>query len=588
IRTDAERARMAAWNTTERDITPMTLPTLFEAQVARTPDAPAVSWPDGELTYAELDDRANRLAHLLIARGAGPGDIVALQLPRSAHIVVAALAVAKAGAAFLPIDPDYPADRIAFMIADSQPTLVLTTDEPDLRGMPAHSPTDADRLRPLRLANTAYVIYTSGSTGQPKGVLVPHTGIANFALAEIEHFKVKPGDRVLQFASPSFDASVLELCLALPAGATLVVPPPGPLVGQPLVDVLVGQRVTHALIPPAALATVPDSDLPDFQTLIVGGDRCTADLVNRWAPGRTLINAYGPTEVTVVATWSDPLSPSQEPPPIGGPIANTAVHVLDAQLRPVPIGVPGEVHVSSPGIADGYHNRPGLTASRFIAALGGKRMYATGDLAHWDADGQLHYHGRTDHQVKIRGYRIEPAEIEATLRTHEQVTDAVVIAHDDGHQRLIGYVVCDGEPGDLTAFLRRSLPDYMIPAAIVRLDQLPLSPNGKLDRSQLPAPAVTTTGDHTPPSTDTEAALAEIWADVLGTTDIGVHDNFFHLGGDSVRSVLITAQAKATFDVTITPKDVLTAGTISALAELVEEQILRELEQLATGDGGES
>jgi amino acid adenylation domain-containing protein/non-ribosomal peptide synthase protein (TIGR01720 family) len=583
IRTDAERARIATWNATERDVTPRTLPGLIEAQAARTPDLAAVRWPDGQLTYRQLDERANRLAHLLIARGAGPGEVVALQLPRSVHIVVAALAVAKTGAAFLPIDPDYPADRIAFMLADSNPVLVLTTDKLDtldLTGWPALAPTDADRLRPLRLANTAYIIYTSGSTGQPKGVLVPHTGIANFAAAEIEHCKVKPGDRVLQFASPSFDASVLELCLALPAGAAIVIPEPGPLLGDALADVLVAQRVTHALIPPAALATVPDRELPEFHTLIVGGDACTADLVNRWAPGRTLINAYGPTEVTVVATWSDPLSPSPEPPPIGRPIANTAVHVLDANLRPVPVGVPGEVYVTSPGLAHGYHNRPGLTASRFLASPGGGRMYATGDLAHWDNDGQLHYHGRTDHQVKIRGHRIEPAEIEATLRRHESVTDAIVVPRDD---RLVGYVVCTADPGDLTTFLRRSLPDYMIPAAIVQLDALPLSPNGKLDRAQLPAPKVTTT-DHTPPSTETEAALAEIWADVLGVSTVGVDDNYFHLGGDSVRSVLITARAKAAFDVTITPKDVLTAGTVSALAELVEEQILRELEQLAAGD----
>ncbi|HYS34302.1 MAG TPA: amino acid adenylation domain-containing protein, partial [Pseudonocardiaceae bacterium] len=581
IRTDAERARIATWNATERDITPMTLPALVEGQAARTPDLAAVCWPDGQLTYAELDEKANRLAHLLIARGAGPGNVVALRLPRSVHIVVAALAVAKAGAAFLPIDPDYPADRIAFMLADSNPVLVLTSDEldtVDLTGMPNHTPTDVDRLRPLRPGNTAYIIYTSGSTGQPKGVLVPHTGIANFASAEIEHFDVRPGHRVLQFASPSFDASVLELCLALPAGAALVIPPPGPLLGDGLADVLVRQRVTHALIPPAALATVPDRHLPDFHTLIVGGDACTAELVERWAPGRTLINAYGPTEVTVVATWSDPLAPSPQPPPIGRPIANTAVHLLDRNLRPVPVGVPGEVHVTSPGLAHGYHNRPGLTASRFIACPGGARMYATGDLAHWDNDGRLHFHGRTDHQVKIRGHRVEPAEIEATLRGHDAVTDAVVIERD---QRLVGYVVCTADPGDLTAFLRGCLPDYLIPAAIVRLDALPLSPNGKLDRTQLPAPTVTPTGDQTPPSTETEAALAEIWADVLGVRAVGVHDNFFHLGGDSVRSVLITARTKAAFDVTITPKDVLTAGTISALAELVEEQILRELEQLA-------
>ncbi|HEX9337952.1 MAG TPA: non-ribosomal peptide synthetase [Pseudonocardiaceae bacterium] len=573
--------------TTVNAAQPVTFPALIEAQVARTPDLPAVSWPGGELTYTELDERANRLAHLLITRGAGPGHTVALQLPRSLHIVVAALAVAKSGAAFLPIDPDYPADRIAFMLTDSNPIQVLTTTEMDtidLTTMPTHTPTNTDRLQPLRLANTAYVIYTSGSTGQPKGVLIPHTGIANFTAAQIEHFGIKPGDRVLQFASPSFDASILELCLALPAGATLVVPPPGPLVGDDLATVLADQHITHALIPPVALATIPDdTELPEFHTVIVGGDACNAALVERWAPGRTLINAYGPTEVTIVATWSDPLTPGPQPPPIGRPITNTTIHLLDTNLHPVPIGVPGEIHITSPGLAHGYHNQPGLTAARFIAAPHGNRMYATGDLAHRDNHGQLHFHTRTDHQVKIRGHRIEPAEIETTLRKHPNITDAVVIPHEG--RRLVAYVVGTADPGDLITFARRWLPDYMIPAAMVRIDALPLSPNGKLDRAQLPEPTVTTSGHHTPPSTETEAALAEIWADVLGTNDIGVDDNFFQLGGDSVRSVLITARAKATFDVTITPKDVLTAGTISALAELVEEQVLRELEQLAAADG---
>ncbi|HYS36888.1 MAG TPA: amino acid adenylation domain-containing protein, partial [Pseudonocardiaceae bacterium] len=428
--TEAEHRLLADWNDTARHVPESTFPALIEARVAADPTAIAVASPTGELTYSELNQRANRLAHLMIARGVGPTKIVALALARSVEIVVAQLATMKTGAAFVPVDPDYPAERIAFMLADSRPALVLTTsnvtlpagnevltlDTVDTSGHPDHDPTDDDRRTPLHLAHTAYMIYTSGSTGQPKGVLVPHTGIANFATAEIEHFQVRPGDRVLQFASPSFDASILELCLALPAGATLVIPPPGPLLGADLAAVLAEQRVTHALIPPVALATVPDgAGLPDFQHVIVGGDACTAELVNRWAPNRTLINAYGPTEVTVVATWSDPLGPAPEAPPIGRPIANTKIHLLDQDLRRVPIGVPGEVFVASPGLADGYHDRPGLTASRFIAAPGGNRMYATGDLAHWDTSGQLRYRGRTDHQVKIRGHRIEPGEVETTL-----------------------------------------------------------------------------------------------------------------------------------------------------------------------------
>jgi amino acid adenylation domain-containing protein/non-ribosomal peptide synthase protein (TIGR01720 family) len=587
---EVERTRVAAWNATNRAITPTTLPTLFEAQVERTPELPALSWPGGELSYAQLNALANQFAHQLIAQGAGPGEIVALALPRSPEIVLAALAVAKSGAAFLPVDPAYPAERIAFMLADSRP--LLTIDALDFAALtgPTHNPTDADRTTPLHLAHPAYVIYTSGSTGRPKGVLLPHAGIGNFAGAQIEHLAVAPGDRVLQFASPSFDASILELLLALPAGATLVSPPDGPLLGGQLADVLAEQGITHALIPPAALATVPANALErltGFQHLVVGGDASSADLVDRWAPGRAMVNAYGPTETTIVASWSEPLGPTGEPPTIGAPIANTRVHLLDAHLRPVPIGSTGEIYVSSPGLALGYLNQPGLTAARFVPdpfGAPGARLYRTGDLARWDDHGHLHYLGRTDHQVKIRGHRVEPGEIETALLRHPLVERAVVVPRE---QRLVGYVVCTARPddGELVAFLRRSLPEYLVPAVIMPVDAFPLTPNGKLDRDALPEPALTTATEHAPPSTDTERALAEIWADVLGVGAVGRHDNFFQLGGDSVRSVLITARAKAAFDVTITPKDVLTAGTVSALADVIEEQILRELEQLAADEG---
>ncbi|HEX4721334.1 MAG TPA: amino acid adenylation domain-containing protein, partial [Pseudonocardiaceae bacterium] len=569
-------------------IRPTTFPALIEATVATSGTAIAVASPDGDLTYDELNRCANRLAHLLIAKGAGPGDVVALVLPRSVDIVVAQLATLKAGAAFLPVDPDYPADRVAFMIDDSDPALVITTDQraPDfaavhvlavdapgtvaaLAHQPDHNPTDGDRTRPLYLADTAYLIYTSGSTGRPKGVLIPHTGIANFAAAEIQHFGVRPGHRVLQFASPSFDASILELCLALPAGATLVVPPAGPLVGDELAGVLAAQRITHALIPPVALATIPaDTELPDFHTVIVGGDACNAALVDHWAPGRTLINAYGPTEITVVATWSDPLTPGPDAPPIGRPIRNTQVHVLDADLRPT---TAGELFVTGPGLARGYHNQAGLTAARFVAnpyGPPGGRMYATGDLVHSDDDGRLHYRGRTDHQVKIRGHRIEPAEIETTLRRHEHVTDAVVIPHADqsGYRRLVGYVTGTAEPPVLTAFLRQSLPDHMIPAAIVRLDALPLSPNGKLDRTQLPAPALTTVA--TLPTTGTERALAEIWTDVLGTA-VGIDDNFLHVGGDSILAAKVLARIRSTFGVALSARALFDNPTIAGLAAVL-------------------
>jgi amino acid adenylation domain-containing protein/non-ribosomal peptide synthase protein (TIGR01720 family) len=609
------------WNDTTTPVPAAPLGELFEAQVARTPDLPAVLSAGGSLSYAELDARANRLAHLLIGHGAGPERLVALALAQSVDIIVATLAVVKSGAAFLPVDPAYPADRIAFILADAAPVLVLTSaefapalpgvagvpvlavDDPAvvsaLAGMPDRPVLDADRRSPLLLANPAYVIYTSGSTGRPKGAVIPHTGLANFSAAEVERYAVQAGDRVLEFSSPSFDASVLELCMSLPAGAALVVPPPGPLLGDELAAVLAKFQVTHALIPPAALATVPEqvarAELPDFRGVIVGGDACTAELVARWAPGRRMINSYGPTEATVVCTWSDPLTPDVGIPPMGRPILNTHVYVLDGALRPVPVGVAAELYVAGVGLARGYLRRPGLTAERFVANPfdgAGSRMYRTGDLVRWTPAGQLEFAGRVDEQVKIRGFRVEPGEIETALAAHPGIAQVAVIAREDepGNKRLVAYIVAAVRvptPARLRAHLARSLPNYMIPAAFVTLDALPISPNGKLDQRALPIPdhsTLTTAADHVAPRTSTEQTLATIWADVLHHDDIGIHDDFFDLGGDSIRSLLIISRANAAFDIALTPRDVLTTRTTAVLAEVIEEQILRELEHAAFGD----
>ncbi|MFV0131783.1 non-ribosomal peptide synthase/polyketide synthase [Streptomyces sp. HMX87] len=585
-------------------VPPATLPALIEASVDRRPTAAALSAPGLSLTFAETETRANRLAHRLIARGAGPGTLVALVLPRSADMVLAQLAVAKSGAAFLPVDPGYPQERVSLMLRDAQPAVTLDAAEvaallaapPD--GTPGHRPTDADRLRPLDLDDPAYVIYTSGSTGVPKGVVVTHRGLAGFAAAEAAHYRVAPGDRVLAFATPSFDASVLELCMSLPQGARLVVPRPGPLLGAELADVLREERITHTLLPPAALATLPPEApgaLPDLKTLIVGADACGADLVARWAPHHRLVNSYGPTEATVVATWSDPLEADGGAPPIGRPLPATGAYVLDVRLRPVPDGVAGELWLSGPALARGYLGRPGLTATRFTAdpfGPPGTRMYRTGDLVRRDARGELHYLGRTDHQLKLRGHRIEAGEVEATLVRHPAVLDAVVSVREDepGLPRLVAHLLrapAAEAPAaaELRSLAAATLPGPMVPTAYVVLERFPLTENGKTDRAALPAPApdVPGTAEHIAPRTPTEEVLAAFWEEALHTP-VGAEDDYFDLGGDSLRALLIASRANDAFGVALTPRDVLVHRTVAALADLVEEQVLSELEDAARGD----
>src|SRR6202048_4866073 len=402
----AERCRvLVEWNDTARAVPQTTLPALIEAQVAQRGDATALVCEDAMLTYAALNARANQLAHLLIAQGAGPEQIVALALPRSAELIIGLLAIVKSGAAYLPLDPDHPPDRLAFMLADAKPVCLITSnaiaqrlpeaaphlvlDHPDTAGVlarqPDTNPRDQDRTAPLTPANAAYVIYTSGSTGTPKGVVVSHIGITGLAGAQIERLGVTPDSRVLQFSSSSFDASIMELLMAFPAGAALVIPPAGLIAGEILADTLTRHAVSHALIPPAVLAGLPPERLEQFRTLIVGGDACPPDLVARWSDGRRMINAYGPTETTICATMSMPLSGAADPP-IGRPIWNTRVYVLDDGLQPAPVGIAGELYIAGSGLARGYLNRPGLTAERFVAdpfRPPGSRMYRTGDRARW-------------------------------------------------------------------------------------------------------------------------------------------------------------------------------------------------------------
>ncbi|MBW0010592.1 MAG: amino acid adenylation domain-containing protein, partial [Pseudonocardiales bacterium] len=607
ILTPEERARLLLEdNDTAGAVSQDCLPVLFEARVRATPQAAAVVFEGTTLTYSRLNSRANRLARRLVALGVGPERIVALVLPRSPALVVSILAVLKAGAAYLSLDPDYPAERIVFMLGDARPVLLLTTehtraDVPDdlaipvlviddpggadvLGEYPDTDLTDTDRVARLLPRHPAYVIYTSGSTGTPKGVVVSHAGVPSLAAAQIERFGVDARSRVLQFSSPSFDASVMELLMAFAAGAALVMSPAGPLAGEALVRVMAEQGVSHALVPPAALAGAAPSGLSSLQTLVVGGEACPPELVATWSPSRRMINAYGPTEVTVCATMSGALSgATRTPPPIGRPILNTRVYVLDVGVQPAPPGVAGELYIAGAGLARGYLGRPGLTAQRFVAdpfGPPGGRMYRTGDLVRRRVEGELEFAGRADDQVKIRGFRIEPGEIATALTAHPDVAQAAVIAREDrpADKRLVAYVVADDDGlrpeargglarggSELGEFLRQRLPEYMVPSAFVVLDALPLTANGKLDRAALPAPDFAVAGSGRGPRTPREQILGDLFAEVLGLAQVGIDDDFFALGGDSIVSIRLVSRARAA-GVIITVRDVFEHRTVAGLA----------------------
>ncbi|MHA6757718.1 non-ribosomal peptide synthase/polyketide synthase [Streptacidiphilus sp. PAMC 29251] len=463
------------WNDTEHDVPSLTWPEMFAEQVAQRPDAVALVFADTRLSYAELDERANRLAHALIARGAGPERVVALALPRSIELIVAEVAVLKSGAAYLPVDADYPADRIAYMLADAAPLCLVTTvdtsagldadiellllDTPEvaaeLTAGPSHDPTAADR-GPLVVDHAAYVIYTSGSTGRPKGVVLSHAGVAKLVATQSERFGVGPDSRVLQFASPSFDVAFWDLCLGLLSGGRLVVVPTELRVpGRPLADYANGNGITLMILPPALLAAMPeDVLLPPAATLLAGTERVSPELVGRFARGRMMFNAYGPTEATTNSTLGlcDPDTPSGTIVPIGVPDPGTRAYVLDDRLGPVPVGATGELYLGGAGLARGYLGRPALTAERFVAdpfGAPGTRIYRTGDLVRWKADGRLEFLGRADAQVKIRGFRIEPGEVESVLRAHPAVDQVAVVVREDrpGDRRLTAYVVPSLEAG---------------------------------------------------------------------------------------------------------------------------------------------
>ncbi|MEU8180128.1 amino acid adenylation domain-containing protein [Micromonospora sp. NPDC049047] len=549
------------------------------------------------LTFDQLGARVHRLARELLARGVGAGDIVALALPRGTEPVVAALAVLAAGAAYLPIDAANPAERIGYLLGDARPVLLITTaaTTPQLPELPPvlllddagtagalarHEPgavTDGERRRPLRADDPAYVIYTSGSTGRPKGVVVAHASGVHLAADHGARFGVGAESRGLQFASFGFDAAFWEMCVSLLSGGAMVVAADEARAGRPLVELLHAERITLAVLPPVVVGAFPqDCDLPDGFVLAVAGEACPPEVVERWAPNRIMINAYGPTETTVCASVSDPLRAGARPP-IGRPVAGHRIYLLDDRLQPVPAGVPGELYVGGTGLALGYLGRPALSAQRFVAdpfGPDGARMYRTGDVARWLGDGSIDYLGRSDHQVKIRGYRVETGEIESALLAAGSIAQAAVLVREDrpGFPRLTGYLVpepghaVDDEAG-LRARLRRGLPDYMVPDDLVVLDELPTTINGKVDRAALPAPQRRRAASR-PPRTALQRTLCRAYAEVLGVDEVGVDDDFFDCGGNSIRSVHLVSHAEQA-GLRLTIVDVFTDRTPARLAERI-------------------
>ncbi len=584
---DDERL-LAGWTATAPEPPARSLPDLFGEQVRARPDAIAAVLDGEPVTYAELNRRANRLANRLIGLGLRPEEPVGLATGR-AGTVVAELAVVKAGGAYLPLDTRAPAERqrslldgVRFVVADTghpHPHTILLSSVDDESDCNPAVDVDPEQL--------AYVMYTSGSTGTPKGVAVRHRDVA--ALATDSRFRGGAHERVLLHSPAAFDATTYEVWVPLLTGGRVVTAPSGDLDAHGL-RALVREHGLTAMWITAGLFRVLAQESPEAFTGLrevwTGGDVVPAEAVRRVlsaCPGLRVVDGYGPTETTTFATAYPMDGTVPDRIPIGRPLDGIRAYVLDPGLSPVPPGVPGELYVAGAGLARGYRGRPGLTADRFLAGPAGQRMYRTGDVVRWTGEGDLEFLGRADDQVKLRGFRVEPGEVEAVLARHPAVSQAAVVVREDrpGVKQLVAYVVTDADEDTLRASLAGALPDYLVPSAFVALDRIPVSANGKLDRKALPAPDEPESG-HVEPETETEQALAGIWADVLGVDRIGIEDNFFALGGDSLRSLHIAAKASALFAVRLTPADVLTARTVAGLAGTVEELILGELENLAS------
>ncbi|XXV18932.1 amino acid adenylation domain-containing protein [Sorangium sp. So ce1182] len=589
---DAERAQVVTtWNATRAPYPhDRCFHELFEDQVARTPDAAALVWDSGQLSYRELDERANRLARYLRRRGVRAESRVAVCIDRSPDMIVALLATLKAGGAYVPLDPSYPPERLAYMLADSAPQVVVVDSVGkaavgpraviDLsRGGAAWAKEPAGPLDRAEVGigsrSLAYIIYTSGSTGQPKGVLNEHRGLCNLVTAQSAIFGVNEVSRVLQFAAFSFDASVSEVGMALVCGASLHVVSRDELMpGTALSRTLARHGITHVTLPPSALA---QCDLKQFTatTLIVAGEAIALREAQRWSAQVRLFNAYGPTEAAVCATIHRCSSVDGAAVPIGRPIPNARIYLLDSHREPVPVGVIGEIYIGGDGVGRGYLNRPELTQERFLddpwSDRAGDRMYRTGDLGRWLPDGSVEFLGRNDHQVKIRGFRIEPGEIEAVLAEVEGVGEVLVLAREDqpGDLRLVAYYTAE-QPvpvGTLRRRLADRLPEYMIPSAYVHLAGFPLSANGKVDRKALPIPEVEAyvSRAYLPPQGEIEQSVAALWAELLNVDRIGRHDSFFDLGGHSLLAVQMLARLREIVDAEVALRELFAAPTLLEL-----------------------
>jgi amino acid adenylation domain-containing protein len=573
---------------------------LFEEQVERAPDAIAVRFGKEELSYREFNVRANKLARYLRGLGVGPEVLVGIFTDRSPEMLVGLIAILKAGGAYLPLDPEYPPERIGFMIDDSQARVVLTQSAllhclPDT-ATPAiclaidssiFSDESSENLQAAAVPdNLAYVIYTSGSTGRPKGVLVVHRGVTNMIEASLKLFEINSGSRILQAASLSFDASVLEIFMALCGGATLHLSRREVLAsGTELGQLLRDDAITNIAVTPSLLDTIPDGQYPALHTIIVGGEACSAETAGRWSRGRSrgrrVFNAYAPTEATVYATTVQ-FADEDRIPPLGWPISNMQVYLLDQHLRPVPIGITGEIHVGGVGLARGYLTHPTLTAERFIpdpfSRKPGARLYKTGDLARFHSGGEIEFIGRVDQQVKLRGFRIELGEIETVLGQHPSVREAVVVAREDasGDKRLIAYLVMREEPppaaSEMRDYLKKTVPEYMVPASFVVLEALPLTATGKVDRNALPEPEQVRpelSQVYVAPQTAVEEVLCGIFSEVLQVEPVGVRDSFFELGGHSLLATQISSRVRLAFQVELPLRRLFEAPTVEGLAKAI-------------------